>query len=64
MFGLGIGEAVIILFVVVLLFGGKKLPALGKALGHSITSFKTGLKDHSDADENKGQAPSEDKDKK
>ena len=44
MFGLGIGEAVIILFVVVLLFGGKKLPALGKALGQSITSFKTGLK--------------------
>ena len=44
MFGLGIGEAVIILFVVVLLFGGKKLPALGKALGQSITSFKSGLK--------------------
>jgi sec-independent protein translocase protein TatA len=44
MFGLGIGEAVIILFVVVLLFGGKKLPALGKALGKSISSFKSGLK--------------------
>jgi sec-independent protein translocase protein TatA len=44
MFGLGIGEVVIILFVGVLLFGGKKLPALGKALGQSINSFKSGLK--------------------
>ena len=45
MFGLGMGEGFIILAIVVLLFGGKKLPALGKSLGRSINEFKAGLKE-------------------
>ncbi|MDA9793119.1 twin-arginine translocase TatA/TatE family subunit [Bacteriovoracaceae bacterium] len=45
MFGLGMGELLIIGVVVVLLFGGKKLPQLGSALGQSITNFKKGVKD-------------------
>jgi sec-independent protein translocase protein TatA len=45
MFGLGMGELVIILVVVLLLFGAKKLPQLGKALGSSINNFKDGLKE-------------------
>lgn len=45
MFGLGMGELVILLVVVLLLFGGKKLPQLGRALGTSINQFKDGLKD-------------------
>lgn len=47
MFGLGMGELVILLAVVLLLFGGKKLPQLGRALGASINNFKDGLKESS-----------------
>lgn len=45
MFGLGMGEALILLAVVVLLFGGKKLPELGNSMGKAITNFKKGMKD-------------------
>jgi sec-independent protein translocase protein TatA len=45
MFGLGMGEALILLAVVVLLFGGKKLPELGNSMGKAITNFKKGMKE-------------------
>jgi sec-independent protein translocase protein TatA len=45
MFGLGMGEILIISALVILMFGSKKLPGLGKALGESITNFKKGLKE-------------------
>ena len=45
MFGLGIGEGLILLAIVVLLFGGKKLPELGKSMGQAITNFKKGMKE-------------------
>ncbi|EQC51896.1 twin-arginine translocase TatA/TatE family subunit [Bacteriovorax sp. DB6_IX] len=43
MFGLGIGEGLILLAIVVLMFGGKKIPELGKSMGQAITGFKKGL---------------------
>jgi sec-independent protein translocase protein TatA len=43
MFGLGIGETVILLMVVLLLFGGKRLPQLGGAMGKALNNFKSGL---------------------
>ncbi len=49
----GIGELVLIFGVVVLLFGGKKLPELGGAIGESIKNFKRGVKDNDPADPNK-----------
>ncbi len=45
MFGtLGIWEILGILLVVALLFGGKKLPELGKGLGEGIKNFKDSFK--------------------
>lgn len=45
---LGIPEMALILGVVVLLFGGKKLPGLGQALGEGIRNFKKGLSEGDD----------------
>lgn len=41
----GISELLIIFAVIMLLFGGKKLPELGKALGESIRNFQKGIKE-------------------
>ena len=38
--GLGPPEIIIIFLVIVLLFGGKKLPELAKGLGKGIREFK------------------------
>ncbi len=43
MFHLGTPELVIILLIVVVLFGGARLPALGKGLGQALRSFKKGI---------------------
>jgi sec-independent protein translocase protein TatA len=37
---LGMGELIVILLIVVVLFGANKLPQLGKGLGEGIRSFK------------------------
>lgn len=42
MFGLSAGH-LLILTVVVLLFGSRRLPELGNALGHGLRAFKKGL---------------------
>lgn len=43
MFGLpGHMEVLLIVFVIILLFGGKKLPELARSLGKSINEFKRG----------------------
>ena len=40
MFGLGVTELAIILVIVVVLFGAKKLPEIGKGVGEAIRNFK------------------------
>lgn len=42
---LGTGEIIIIVFAILLLFGGKKIPELMKGLGKGVKSFKDGMKD-------------------
>lgn len=41
--GLGTQEILIILLVVLLLFGGKKIPELMKGMGKGVKNFKEGL---------------------
>ncbi|MFT5241540.1 MAG: sec-independent protein translocase protein TatA [Kiritimatiellia bacterium] len=49
-------EVLIILFVILLLFGGKKLPELARSLGRSLGEFKRGRED-SKVDELTKEAP-------
>ena len=42
---LGWGELLIIALVVLLVFGGKKIPELMKGIGQGVRSFKDGMKD-------------------
>ena len=43
-------ELIIILIVILLLFGGAKLPKLARSLGQAQNEFKRGLKEGSEAD--------------
>jgi sec-independent protein translocase protein TatA len=43
MFNLGPMELIIILVIILIFFGSKRLPGLAKSLGQSVKSFKSGL---------------------
>ena len=47
-FNLGFWEIVIIALVVLLLFGGKKIPELMRGIGKGINNFKNGVKGEDD----------------
>jgi len=55
MFGLGAPELLIVLLIVLLLFGGAKLPKLARSLGEGSREFKKGIddKDKDDKEETK-----------
>lgn len=42
---IGGGEVIILALIVLLLFGGKKIPELMKGIGKGVKSFKDGMKD-------------------
>lgn len=56
---LGWPEILIILFVALLLFGGKRLPTLAKDLGDGIRSFRKSLSGDGDSDSAKIPEPEE-----
>ncbi len=56
--GIGFTEGLLIAAVVILLFGGKKLPELGKGMGEAIKNFKKGMKGEDDTEEKSKQSAS------
>ena len=49
----GFQEIVLILIIVLLLFGGKKIPELAKGLGKGIRDFKDAYKGNASSEETK-----------
>ena len=50
MFGIGTTELFIILTIVVVLFGARRLPELGAGVGQAIRNFKAGLSGKDEVD--------------
>ena len=48
LFALGAPELIVIVVLVLLLFGGKKIPELMKGIGKGIKEFKSASKEESD----------------
>jgi sec-independent protein translocase protein TatA len=48
MFGLGFGEILLILLIVVLIFGTSRIPELGRGLGEGIKNFKKSVRGDDD----------------
>ena len=51
--GIGTPELLIIVMVILLLFGGKKIPELMKGIGKGVRSFKKGLNEDDTVEINK-----------
>lgn len=50
MFGIGTTELLIVLGIVVVLFGARRLPELGSGVGKAIRNFKSGLSGKDEVD--------------
>ncbi|WP_075572264.1 twin-arginine translocase TatA/TatE family subunit [Megasphaera coli] len=61
---LGIQELLVILVIVLVLFGGKKVSGLGKALGTSLREFKQEVNKSDAAETSEKKEPESDSDKK
>jgi sec-independent protein translocase protein TatA len=58
--GLGVGELVLIVLVLLFFFGAKRLPEIARGIGGGIRTFKTELKDERPEDPER-QLPTEEK---
>jgi sec-independent protein translocase protein TatA len=59
----GVTEIVLIILVVVLLFGGRKIPELMKGIGQGMKEFKKASKVDDDSDKTKTESAEESKEK-
>lgn len=57
---IGWQEILLVALVILLLFGGKKIPELMRGLGKGVKSFKDGMNDSSSETSNDNTKPSED----
>ena len=47
---IGLGELVVILLILLMIFGAKRLPEIGRSLGKTVNEFKKGMRDGSSDD--------------
>ncbi len=57
--GLGAPELIVILVILLVLFGGSKLPSLAKGLGQSVKEFKKASKDEEPGNKSEPEAKKE-----
>jgi len=56
MFGLGPMELILILVIVIVLFGAKRLPSIGEGLAKGIRSFRSNISEQSSDDDKKDES--------
>ena len=61
MFGIGMQELLVILLIVVIVFGAKRLPELSGSLGKAIRNFKRSMNEPDEIDVTPGQNKSKEK---
>jgi sec-independent protein translocase protein TatA len=54
LFGVGMQEILVLALIVLLLFGGKKIPELMKGLGKGVKSFKEGMNEVTEITKDEG----------
>ena len=57
MFGLGVPELLVILGIVVLLFGARRLPEIGSGMGKAIKNFRLGVSGKDEIDVTPSETP-------
>ena len=60
MFGFGMQEILILALIVLLFFGGKKIPELMRGLGKGVKSFKEGMNEVTDITKDEDKAEKKD----
>ena len=60
---LGTGEIIIIAFVILLLFGGRKIPELMRGIGKGVKGFRQGMTEITDEINSPVETPANDNDK-
>ncbi len=63
MFGIGATELLILLGIVIVIFGARRLPELGSGLGKAIKNFKAGVSDKDEIDVTPDQDKGTDRDR-
>jgi len=56
----GVPELLIVLVIVILVLGPKRLPGLGRSLGGGIRGFRNSIRSRVDADEHRLERPPDD----